>query len=185
MSTDETEVEWTVEGFLAECEAMRANPPAAPEGMERIECGAEPPHWPTYVAHVDGMYPSPCPSCQLSDMSRQYAKLRCERDHRRWKSWNGWSRISSRLYTLGITASGGGTSFGGCEFCGIGRQHHPPRWRGKRPYILGVQRDTWTCLLRYHHRRTVLQGSGFCTICLPCPDCGSTATDHFVCGGAV
>lgn len=180
MSTDETyEDEWTVEGFLAECDAMRDNPPAAPEGMERVQCDAEPPHWPTYVAHVDGMYPSPCPACQITEQSKRIEELKHQSHHRWWWKWRAYAWLARHSYSWGITS---GSSWGNmCSHCGTVTQIH---WRGKRPYILGRPRDWWTCLLRYHHRQTLLQGSGFCTICLPCPDCGSTATDHFVCGGA-
>lgn len=177
MTEHEDDREWTIEGFLAECEAITTNPPAAPEGLELIECEAEPRHWPTYAAYVDGQYPSPCPSCVLDDLSRQNAKLRCESDHRRWKSWNVWSRIASRLYVLGITSSGGGTSYGRCQHCGIGRQHMAPHWRGRRSYVLGVKRETWTCLRR-GHRRQESPSCGLCTVCAPCSECGSTDRLH-------
>lgn len=178
------EDEWTIEGFIADIDAMHANPPAAPEGMERVECAAEPPCWPTYVAHVDGMYPAPCMYCVSARQTEQLDRLRCQREHRRWKSWNIWSRLASRLYTLGITSSGGGTSFGRCKFCGIGRQYMAPHWRGKRSYILGLERETWTCWLR-GHRRVRLNGSSICVVCMPCPSCGSTEPAHSGdCGGA-
>lgn len=177
MDTEETE--WTVEGFCAEVDRISANPPPAPEGFELVECTAG--HWPTYMAHVDGMYPAPCPACIIDDYSKRESIARCKAKHRRWKSWRilGW--LSSRAYSLGIIASCG-TSYGHCEHCGIGRQHLRPRWRGKRSYILGVSTDDWGCLLKRHHRRTEARDCGLCSICCPCPDCGSTDPNHYVCG---
>lgn len=171
----EDDQEWTVEGFIAECDRIGENPPAAPAGFELVECSAEPRHWPTYVAQVDGMYPAPCHMCITENLSRDLNQMRCEKEHRRWKSWRIWDRITSRLYVLGIIA-GSATWFGRCEFCGIGRQHMAPRWRGKRPYILGLQREQWACLRRGHRRSET--SYGVCSICLPCPSCGSTDPDH-------
>lgn len=162
------------------------NPPPAPEGFELMECTATPRHWPEYRIVDDDFYPGFCSGCQYQTLNESHRRLRCKADHRKWKSWKMWWRIAGRLYTLGITSSGGGVSYGRCEFCGIGRQHHAPRWRGKRPYILGVQRETWTCLLRYHHRRQLSHYTrGLCTVCLPCPECGSTNPTHFSCEATV
>lgn len=178
MSTDETEVEWTVEGFLAEIDAMEANPPAAPEGILRIECEADPPHWPIYTAHVDGMYPAYCWFCQSAEYSKQIEELK-HRSHHRWWKWRAYRWLARHGYSWGLTA---GSSWGNmCSLCGTTTRIN---WRGKRSYILGQSREAWTCLLRYHHRRTPHEGCGLCTTCLPCPDCGSTATDHYDCGGA-
>ena len=177
--TDLTDIadedEWTVEGFLAECDRVTENPPSAPDGMELIECGATPRHWPTYVPHVDGQYPAHCFLCERDDLDREVRQLRCEREHRRWKSWRVWLWISTRLYSLGLS-TGGGVTYGRCEFCGIDRQHHAPRWRGKRSYVLGVRRETWTCLRRGHRHSPTYYG--LCSICAPCPSCGSTDPRH-------
>ena len=179
---DETD-EWTVEGFIAACDRVTANPPAAPTGIELVECAAEPRHWPMYVAHVDGMYPSHCILCERDDLARQLREIECRRKHRRWKSWRVWSRLASRLYVLGVTSSGGGVSYGNCEFCGISRQHMAPRWRGKRSYILGLRREAWCCL-RHGHRHAPTS-YGLCAVCCPCPSCGSTDPEHSGdCGGA-
>jgi hypothetical protein len=171
------EGEFHLEWFCEEQERVRLSPPPAPEGLQLVECIAEPRHWPMYLAHVDGQYPGPCLFCQVDDCSQRERIAKCRAEHRRWKSWNIWSRIAGRLYVLGVTSSGGGTSFGRCEFCGIGRQHMAPRWRGRRSYILGVKRETWGCLFR-GHRRTEHLGCGLCTICAPCSECGSTDVAH-------
>lgn len=181
--TDEDE--WTVDGFLADVDRVHDNPPPAPPGLELVKCEAQPRHWPTYVAHVEGMYPAPCMYCVSADQSRTIAEAKCRREHRRWKAWRVWWRLASRLYVLGITSSGGGVSYGRCKFCGVTRQHTPPHWKGRRSYILGKPREWWTCL-RSGHRYSPMDGHTFalCTVCLPCPDCGSTAQDHYTCGGA-
>lgn len=173
---DVDEQEWTVDWFLAECDRVAANPPAAPEGMELIECEATPRHWPIYAAHVDGQYPMPCFLCERDELDRALRKAKCDREHRRWKSWHIWWRISSRLYALGITACGGGVWMGRCEFCGITRQHMAPRWRGKRSYVLGVKREAWSCLRRGHRHSPTYYG--LCSVCAPCPSCGSTDPAH-------
>lgn len=177
MSDDWTdEEEWTVDGFIAECDAILENPPPAPDGFELVECEATPRHWPTYFAHIDGMYDGHCPQCEVLELDRRLSEVRCQRTHRRWKSWNIWSRIASHLYVLGITSSGGGTRFGRCEFCGIIVQHMAPHWRGHRSYVLGLKREAWTCLR--HGHRTAQTYYGMCAICCPCPSCGSTEPDH-------
>ena len=156
-------------------------PPAAPEGFRLVPCEATPRHCPLYEVAEDVFYDRPCPDCVASDAYRRERESRCKLDHRRWKSWRIWWRISSRLYTFGVTSSGGGVSYGRCEFCGIGRQHMAPRWRGKRPYILGVKRETWACLIKRHHRRVEHYPTGLCAICCPCPECGSTDREHYTC----
>lgn len=175
----EDEQEWSLEGFLADCDRVTENPPPAPPGFELIECEATPRHWPTYSAQVDGMYPAPCYLCMSSEHSKADAMRKCVAEHRRWKSWNWLYRWSSWAYVTGLTASGGGTSYGRCEFCGIGRQHHAPRFRGKRVYILGKPREWWACLRR-GHIYSPLEGRTFhwCSICLPCSGCGSTDPMH-------
>lgn len=170
--------------YLGRCnDQWTLHPPAAPEGFELIECTAEPRHFPVYMPVDNDLYPAPCPSCIYDALSESRERLDCKAHHRRWKSWRIWQRLSSRLYTLGITSSGGGTRYGRCKFCGIGRQHIAPLWRGKRHYILGVERETWACLIKRHHRRTATHiTAGLCSKCCPCPDCGSTDPTHYVCG---
>lgn len=163
------------------------NPPPAPPGFELVECGATPRHWPAYSVVDDDLYPGCCPACYSDSQAEKIRELECKAKHRRWKSWRilGW--LSSKGYSIGIIA-GCGTSYGRCELCGIGTQHMRPRWRGRRPYILGVSRDTWTCLRHGHRRQESHWSRGLCTVCLPCPECGSTKPEHFSCderpGGA-
>lgn len=157
------------------------NPPAAPPGFVLVECGAQPRHWPEYRIAEDVFYPAPCSQCQHDATWESLNEARCKLEHRRWKSWGIWWHISSLLYSLGFTATGGGAAYGRCKFCGIGRQHMAPRWRGRRPYILGVSREVWSCLLKGRHRYRLHYPSGLCATCCPCPECGSTDQDHYTC----
>lgn len=164
-------------------EHWSVHPPAAPPGFELVECIATPRHWPEYHVADDDFYPGLCCSCQYDMLRTTASEWECKAKHRRWKSWRilGW--LAGKAYVLGIIASHG-TTYGRCEHCGIGRQYHRPRWRGRRPYVLGVFTETWGCLLKRHHRRaTSYITGGLCTKCLPCPDCGSTDPTHHVCGG--
>lgn len=175
--------EWTVESFLADCDRITGNPPPAPEGMELVECSATPRHWPIYLPLVEGQYPAGCLLCERDELCEQISRMQCERDHRSWKSWRIWWSISSWLYVLGVTSTGGGVSFGRCAFCGVTRQHRAPRWRGRRTYILGKRREWWECLSRGH--RHLPTGYGLCSVCWPCPSCGSPDPEHVGdCGGA-
>ena len=173
------EGEFHLEWFCEELERVRLNPPPAPEGLELVECAAEPRHWPIYLAHVDGQYPGHCLMCERDDLSQTIRRAKCKAEHRRWKSWDFLSRLASWFYVMGATSSGGGTSFGRCEFCGIGKQHMAPCWRGKRSYVLGRPREFWACLRR-GHIYSPLEGRTFhwCSICLPCSGCGSTDPMH-------
>jgi len=167
--------------YLGRCaDQWTKTPPEAPDGFERITCLN---HWPLYTVTDDDFYPAPCPACVADSMSRTVSELRCRAEHRRWKSWRVLGWLSGKAYWLGLTCSGGVT-YGRCQHCGIGRQHHRPRLRGKRPYILGVQRETWDCWRRGHRRRESHWTRGLCTVCLPCPDCGSTAPEHWSCDPA-
>ena len=159
---------------------FEASPPEAPAGFRLIECERDSRHHPLYEVAEDVFYPRPCPDCAAESYSRDNREKACKLQHRRWKSWRilGW--LASRAYPLGIIA-GSGTSYGRCEFCGIKRQHLRPRWKGKRPYVLGVQREAWSCLLRRGHRFTAHYGCGLCAICYPCPDCGSSDPEHYSC----
>lgn len=178
---DQGDNEDTVEYIGRLADFLTETPPAAPPGFVLIPCDATPRHFPEYHVAENTFYPAPCSACQLAAAWEESSRLRCERDHQRWKSWRIWQRISSRLYVLGITSSGGGVSYGRCEFCGIGRQHSAPHWRGRRPYILGMKREVWYCLLRRGHRYRLHYPSGLCSICCPCPECGSTDQNHYTC----
>jgi hypothetical protein len=179
MTATANEPDWLAE-FSAEIDRMHANPPPASPGMELIECRAEPRHWPTYTAHVDGMFPSNCPTCEYVALREERDRLEHEAHHKRWQRWRitGW--FARHAYSLGLIA-GSGTAYNGCPDCPL---RHTLNWRGRRPYILGVERETWSCLLRRHHRRTATHiTAGLCSKCCPCPGCGSTAADHYCCDG--
>ena len=170
----EVEVDWT-SWFRGEVDRIEKNPPPAPEGMERVQCDEG--HWPTYVAHVEGMYPAPCLQCIGAEDRKTIEALK-HRTHRRWWKWGITRWFARHGYSLGIIS---GSSWGNmCGPCGTVTRL---RWRGSRPYILGVQREAWGCLIKRHHRRATSHiSAGLCTKCLPCPDCGSTDPNHYVCG---
>ena len=171
---EEGEQEWSLDWFLADCERVEQNPPTPPEGIELIECGAEPRHWPLYTAHVDGMYPAYCLFCERHDQAKTITEYR-HRSHRRWWSWRIVKWFARHAYSLGIIS--GSSWSNAC--CSLGSKSITRLyWKGKRSYFFGKSRDEWTCLLRYHHRRTEHRHCGLCTICMPCPECGSTGTTH-------
>lgn len=181
--SDETqEHEWSLDEFMADMDRVQANPPPAPPGLELVECDSEPRHWPTYFAHVDGMYPgAPCPACVYDDQRQTIERLRHKAEHHRWQTWRIIGRFSRWAYPMGVI-SGSGTSYNSCPECPI---RYSLYWRGKRSYFLGKPRPWWECLRRGHRYRP-LEGRTFalCAVCLPCPDCGSADPDHYVCGGA-
>lgn len=159
-------------------DAWSNHPPAAPEGFELIPCEATPRHWPTYTVADDDFYPACCLHCAYDVLARSHDG--CEHAHHRvWRRWKITGRVAGWLYTTGLTAAGGSWRMGGgCPGC-----YTMPKWnRNRRPYILGVSRETWHCLLRRRHRPTITPYGGFCTKCLPCADCGSTDPDHYGCG---
>lgn len=158
---------------------LSASPPPAPPGFVLVACEADPRCHPEYRIAEDVFYPAPCTSCQNAANYRSEREQTCRLEHRKWKSWAGLSKINRRLYALGIIA-GSGTSFGCCEFCGIGRQEMRPRWRGGRPYVLGLKREEWACLRR-GHRHSPHVACGLCSVCMPCPDCGSIDPTHYSC----
>lgn len=175
------EREWTIEGFMADLDAVCANPMPAPPGLELVECDAEPRHWPTYVAHVDGMYPTYCHQCAYQVGLPRQNELVHKAEHRRWHRWRVTARFARHAYAWGLIAASA-THYNGCKDC---PKRTTIRWRGKRSYILGARRETWGCLLKRHHIRTPLVTCrGLCSKCCPCPDCGSTDPTHYDCGGA-
>lgn len=169
-----TEDEWTVDGFMAEIQALEDSPPPTPDWQERIECDTH--RWPTYVAHVEGMYPAACPSCIYESQRQQIVELQ-HRSHRPWLwKWKPYAWLARHGYSWGLTA---GSSWGNmCSLCGTTTRIS---WRGRRRYIFGVERETWGCLLKRHHRRTEAVDCGLCSKCCPCPTCGSTDPTHNVC----
>jgi hypothetical protein len=153
-----------------------AHAPRDVPGLRRAECDADPKHPPVW--YLDGEnYGTPCPSCIYAGVAADLAKAkktdRCY--HWPWRRWSLTHKVAGYLYVTGICASGGGTRWGnGCDRC----QDVLPRLRGKRPYILGVPRETWRCWLVGHHRRGEEVGFGFCGKCVPWTCCGSQREDH-------
>lgn len=167
------EGEFHLEWFCEEMERTRLNPPPAPDGLELVECAAEPRHWPMYLAHVDGQYPGHCLFCQVEEQGDRLVEY-AHKGHRRWWSWRIVRWFSGRAYSLGVIS---GSSWSNC-CCSLGAKPVTRLyWRGRRSYLLGVKRETWACLFR-GHRRTEHLGCGLCTICAPCSECGSTDVRH-------
>lgn len=145
----------------------------APPGFELVGCHAEPRHPATYVLATDG-YPAPCPHCQQWALTD--AHQGCEhRGHGPWRRWRLTHWLITQLYVSGLSSSGAGRMWGsgGCDGCVVSG----PRWRGGRPYVLWVSRDTWRCLRRGHLPGDQV-GLGFCGKCLPCPLCDSVTAGH-------
>jgi hypothetical protein len=113
----------------------------------------------------------------FSELYRKNNELEHAR-HGAWRRWKVTGRVLGWAYQLGVI---GGYGYQGNSAC------HPMcvsgvRWRGRRLYILGWSRGRWACLLRYHHRRReVVDAPVLCSVCCPCPECGSTDADHWDC----
>ncbi len=139
-------------------------------GLRLVDCEAEPRHliW----VHDREDYGVPCYMCQLEERWRRDAEARQCR-HRPWRRWKLTSRRARWADVLGVISgycmSIGGDGHDGCV--------HRPSLRGRRPYILGVSRDTWRCWRRFHRRGEPI-GFGFCAKCIPCPECGSRTAGH-------
>jgi hypothetical protein len=119
-------------------------------------------------------------------MGKGFGKLRGQIDelehaqHGPWRQWKITGRVLGQAYQLGLITGYGYQGNSACPGCVSGVW-----WRGKRHYILGWSRDRWECLLKYHHRRREMFDAPFlCAVCCPCPDCGSTDTDHWDCEAA-
>jgi hypothetical protein len=106
-------------------------------GLRLVDCTAEPRH---YVwVHQRDDYGVPCPWCLLKDHAARDAEDRQCR-HWAWRRTGIWRRLVRAAYSLGII-SGSGASWGdGHEWCTT-----ISGFRGRRPYILGVARETWRC----------------------------------------
>jgi hypothetical protein len=156
-------------------DAWSNNPPPPPPGFDLIPCEATPRHWPHYVPVDHDFYPSDCPDCQYASLADAHGGC-AHSQHRAWRRWKITGKVSSWLYTSGLTPAGGSWQMGnGCHGC-----QTLPKWnRNQRVYILFVSRETWHCLLKRHHRPTVDRSFGLCTKCYPCADCGSTETGHY------
>lgn len=147
--------------------------PAAFPGLRLAECEATPKH--VVFVHDRDDYGAPCPYCVLNGY---WEKERLARQCRHW-AWRRWKlthKVCGWLYVLGVTSSGGGWQSGdGHNGC---LPDKSLRLRGKRPYLLGVSRETWRCWLVGHHRRGEEVGFGFCGKCMPWPCCGAETADH-------
>lgn len=92
----------------------------------------------------------------------------------RWRQRRWWHWLVSQLYTLGVISSNVSSGHpDGWIVWGLG-------WRGKRPYILGIERERWGHpwhrVRRGHWPNNV--GIGICGFCAPWPCCGATGYDH-------
>lgn len=157
-----------------QADAWSQSPPEAPPGFVLAECDAEPRHWPTYTVADDDFYETPCPVCQIEAAIAEHAGCQHSR-HRAWRRWWATRRLAGWLYASGLTSSGGSASWGGgCNWCVT-----MPSWnRNRRSYVLWVSTDHWRCLLKHHHWPADHIAFGFCSKCLPCPDCGSKTAGH-------
>lgn len=91
-----------------------------------------------------------------------------------WRRWRLTHRLASRAYVLGIISGSGSRGTGdGWELFYIG-------WRGRRPYVLGLEREAWGHpwhFIRHRHWPLMVWG-GICGKCAPWPCCGATGMDH-------
>lgn len=151
-------------GEIIRCRECAANPP---QGWQLVECDQG--HPVMWMPDDEWCYPPGCAYCSYDAFAAGHRE--CEHaGHGRWRRWRLTHKLELWAYSMGIVAGGGTRHGGGCRGCLIG-----PRWRGKRPYILGLQREEWSCLRRGHRRRDVY---GWCGVCAPSPCCGSTGYEH-------
>lgn len=170
MGDDEDYVEY----LGKQADAWTQSPPEAPPGFVLAECGVEPRHWPTYTIADDDFYETPCPVCQIEAAMAEHAGCR-HSHHRAWRRWYLTRKLAAWLYASGLTSNGGSSSWGGgCNWCVT-----MPRWtRMRRVYVLWWELDKWRCLLRFRHWPADPIFAGFCSKCLPCPECGSQTAGH-------
>lgn len=115
-------------------------PAPAPPGFLLVECDATPRHWPIYEIDTGGeFYPMPCLYCTGEYKDEEVARLK-RRHH--WIDHPLRGRFAVKVmswaYSMGIIA-GFGSAHGGlthCRSCING-----VRFKGRRPYILGRERD--------------------------------------------
>lgn len=145
--------------------------PAEHPCLQLVECWSEPKHQ-LWVVNRDD-YGFPCPLCRLKPYIEQDAEDRQCR-HWAWRRTAAWRWLVGNAYRFGVISSSRASWGDGHSWCTDGLS-----FRGRRPYILGVSRDTWRCWLKGRHLRGDDLGMfGFCSKCLPCAACGSKRFDH-------
>jgi hypothetical protein len=143
-------------------------------GLRPVECDHSPAHLGWVVDAED--YGVPCPWCERDDSAARVAELEIARDrHGRWRGTRAARWLLNKAYGAGLIAA---YSTGTCRQDGHSWCARHISWRGRRPYVLGVRREAWRCILRYRHLPGDPVFSGFCAKCLPCPDCGSRTAGH-------
>jgi hypothetical protein len=114
-----------------------------------------------------------CPWCLYTELAERHD--RCHHaGHGRWRRWQATHKVAGWLYALGVIAGWGINSGVGCNGCVVA-----VIWRrtARRPYLLGVSRESWHCLRAGHWPGESI-GLGLCGKCLPCPGCGSVTNTH-------
>lgn len=140
-------------------------------GLRLVDCTKEPRHW--LWVHDAEDYGCPCYQCLVNEQADRDAEARQCR-HWPWRRWKATRWVCGQMYASGIASSGGTLSWGdGHSWC----QSRLPHLRGKRVYILWVDRNTWNCW-RSGHRRGEEVGFGFCGKCMPWPCCGAQTVAH-------
>lgn len=152
--------------------------PTAPSGFRVLDCTADPQHPGLYMIDdgEDGYYLPPCFYCIDADRHERENLRNHREDHSRILSTKIGRRLLGWAYQLGVI-SGYGIQYGTaarCKGC-----VHAVRFKGRRPYVLGLLTEEWRCLLRFRHWPTGDKiAFGYCSKCLPCADCGSTKAWH-------
>ncbi len=91
-----------------------------------------------------------------------------------WRRWKITLWAAHRAYALGVIAGSGQRGTGtGWELMFV-------HFRGRRPYVLGIERERWGYPLHWlrhgHWPEPVV--FGLCGKCSPWPCCGATGLDH-------
>jgi hypothetical protein len=115
--------------------------------------------------------------CGVAEELNRLRGVQNQAEHDRHGAWRGW-RVTRRVlrwaYLVGLLAGYGQGWSSACSGC-----VNVIRFRGKSPYVLGVRREWWFCLLRGRHlRREIDDAPYLCAVCAPCPECGSPDPAH-------
>lgn len=150
--------------------------------LVRVHCDAEPPHPPMWMEHDEEDWYAPgCPICWYESARDAHAGCAHSR-HLPWRRWKIAHWVVRKAYSLGITSNGGCMTWDGyCVGCWRGSWS---TFRGRRVYVLGWPTWKWGCVLKNRHWPGQFIGFDSCTKCMPCPECGSTESDHDVFHGA-